>query len=129
MAKRQMGLEEIAAEVGRLFGTTETHARRWLNQRQTLLTALGTVRDKANGLMSELGGVPSPFGKKKRGRSAKSTIAAPLADTPRKRRGRRIMSEATRAKMRAAAQKRWASKKNAAGGAKRGSLSPKRTVQ
>ena len=39
------------------------------------------------------------------------------------------MSEATRAKMRAAAQKRWASKKSAAGGAKRGSLSPKRTVQ
>jgi hypothetical protein len=125
MAKRALGLEEIAAEVGRLFGTTETHARRWLDQRQALLQALGTVRDKANGLMSELSGVPSPFGKKKRGRPAKSTMAAPLADTPRKRRGRRKISEATRAKMRAAAQKRWAEKRKAAGGTKRGSVSPK----
>ena len=108
MAKRQMGLEEIAAEVGRLFGTTETHARRWLDQRRTLLEALGTVRDKANGLMSELSGVPLPFGKRKRGRPAKSTMAAPLADTPRKRKGRRKISETTRAKMRAAANARWA---------------------
>jgi hypothetical protein len=119
MAKRQMGLEEVAAEVGRLFGTTETHARRWLDQRRTLLQALCTVRDKASGLMSELSGVPSPFGKK-RGRPAKSIMAAPLADTPRKRRGRRKISEATRAKMRAAAHKRWASKRKA-GSSKRGS--------
>ena len=70
MAKRQLGLEEIAAEVGRLFGTTESHARKWLDQRNVLLEALGSVRDKANVLMSELGGLPSSFGKKKRGRPA-----------------------------------------------------------
>jgi hypothetical protein len=65
-----MGLEEIAAEVGRLFGTTQKHAHKWLEQRQTLLEALGTVRDKSDNLMSQLlgGGAPSPFGKKKRGR-------------------------------------------------------------
>jgi hypothetical protein len=127
MAKRQMGLEEIAAEVGRLFGTTEAHARKWLDQRNVLLDALGSVRDKANVLMSELGGVPSPFGNKRRGRPA-NTTASPLNDTPRKRRGRRKISEATREKMRAAAQKRWAENKKAAGGTKRGSLSSKRTV-
>ena len=127
MAKRQLGLEEIAAEVGRLFGTTELHARKWLDQRNVLLEALGSVRDKANVLMSELGDISSPFGKKKRGRPA-NTTASPLNDTPRKRRGRQKISEATREKMRAAAQKRWAENKKAAGGAKRGSLSSKRTV-
>ena len=124
MAKNVLGLEEIAAEVGRLFGTTETHARRWLDQRQILLEALGTLRDKANGLMSELGGVPS----KKRGRPAMNAMAAPLTDTPRKRRGRRKISDETREKMRAAAHRRWAVKRKAAGGSKRGSLSPERTV-
>src|SRR5215203_5186759 len=124
MAKRQMGLEEIAAEVGRLFGTTESHARKWLDQRNVLLEALGSVRDKASVLMSELGGVPSSLGKKKRGRPA-NTAPSPLNDTPRKRRGRQKISEATREKMRAAAQKRWAENKKAAGGAKRGSLSSK----
>ena len=127
MAKRQLGLEEVAAEVGRLFGTTESHARRWLNQRNALLEALGAVRDKADGLMSELGGVPSLFGKKKKkgGRAAANTTASPLNDTPRKLRGRRKISNETRAKMRLAAQKRWAGNKKAPGGSKRGSLSSK----
>ena len=26
-------IENLASEVGRLFGSTEAHARRWLNQR------------------------------------------------------------------------------------------------
>ncbi len=113
MARKSLTLEEISAEVGRLFGTTEMHARRWLDQRKTLLVALGTVRDKASTLMGELGGDLSlawPRGKRKRGRPAKSVPASPLNDTPRKRRGRRKISEETRAKMRAAAQKRWAAK-------------------
>ena len=110
-----MGLEEIAAEVGRLFGTTQKHAQKWLEQRQTLLEALGTVRDKSDNLMSQLlgGGVPSPFGKKKRGKTSMNASLAPFSDTPRKRKGRRKMSEETRAKMRAAAQKRWAGQKKA----------------
>jgi hypothetical protein len=129
MAKRQMGLEEIAAEVGRLFGTTETHAKKWLDQRNALLETLGTVRDKASGLMSELGGaVPSQFGKKKLGRPQKAVATIPLNDGPRRRKGRRKISDETRAKMKAAAQKRWAEKKHAEGGSKRGSLTPKRTV-
>ena len=127
MAKRVLSVEEVAAEVGRLLGTTETHARRWLDQRQTLLRALGTVRDKASTLMAELGGIASS-GRAKRGRPPAVVEAVPFADTPRKRRGRRKISDATRAKMRAAAQKRWAERKKAAGGSKRGSLTAKRTV-
>lgn len=126
MAKRVVSIEEVAAEVGRLLGTTETHARRWLDQRQTLLRALGTVRDKASVLMAELGEIASSG--RKSGRPAARMDGAPLADTPRKRRGRRKISDATRAKMRASAQKRWAERKKAAGGSKRGSLTPKRTV-
>jgi hypothetical protein len=125
MAKKQMRLEEIAAEVGRLFGTTESHARKWLDQRNALMEALGTVRDRADGLMSELGGVPSLFGKRKRAQPATNNTASPLSDTPRKRRGRRKISEETRAKMRLAAQKRWAGNRKSSGGSKRGSLSPK----
>jgi hypothetical protein len=129
MSKRQMGLEEIAAEVGRIFGTTETHARKWLDQRNALLEALSTVRDKANGLMTELGAnSPISWGKRKPGRPAKIVANIPLNDGPRRRRGRRKISEETRAKMKAAAQKRWAEKKQAAGGSKRGSVSPKRTL-
>ena len=131
MAKKQLGLEEIASEVGRLFGTTERHARKWLDQRNALLDALGSVRDQANKLMTEIGGTevncqhfPWPFGNGKRGRKPKvGNKAAPLTDTTQKRRGRRKISDETRAKMRAAAQKRWADKRKAAGGSKRGSLS------
>ena len=118
MAKRRaLTLEEISAEVGRLFGTTENHARRWLDQRKTLLHALGTVRDKASALMSELGGTssfPMPRAQRRRGRLAVAVPASPLTDTPRKRKGRRKISDTTRAKMKAAAQKRWAAKRAAA---------------
>ena len=130
MAKRTLGLEEIAAEVGRLFGTTEKHAKNWLNQRQVLLEALSTVRDNANGLIAQLGGgSPMPWGKRKPGRPAKVIASIPLNDGPRRRKGRRKISEKTRAKMKAAAQKRWAENRQAEGGSKRGSLSPKRTVR
>jgi hypothetical protein len=129
MAKKPLGLEEIASEVGRLFGTTEAHARRWLDQRNTLLEALGTVRDKANSLMTEFGAnSPVPWGKRRPGRPAKTVTNIPLNDGPRRRKGRRKISDETRAKMRAAAQRRWAEKKKAAGGSKRGSLSAKRTT-
>ena len=118
MAKRALGLEEIAAEVGRLFGTTERHARRWLDQRQALLEALGTVRDRASSLMAELGADGSRSQtRKQRGRAARDIQAAPLTDTPRKRRGRRKISEATKAKMRAAAVARWARARKAVGAA------------
>ena len=118
MAKKPLGLEEIAAEVGRLFGTTERHARKWLDERQTLLEALGTVRDRASSLMAELGidGARLMAGQKRR-RTSRDVKAAPLTDTPRKRRGRRKISEATKAKMRAAAVARWARVKKAGGAA------------
>lgn len=114
MAKKHLGLEEIASEVGRLFGTTEKHARKWLDQRNALLDALGTVRDQANKLMTEIGGAevnrehfPWPFGKGKRGRKPKPGISV-VQPGMRESRKKRVMSAATRAKMRAAAKKRWA---------------------
>jgi hypothetical protein len=117
MAKRHAPtLEEISAEVGRLFGTTEIHARKWLDQRTTLLEALGTVRDRASALMSELGGetsFPLPGARRKRGRLPAAIPSSPLTDTPRKRRGRRRISDATRAKMKAAARKRWSANRAA----------------
>jgi hypothetical protein len=127
MAKRAASLEEIASEVGRLFGTTENHARKWLDQRQTLLEALSTVRDRANDLMSELGAGENLLRRsgKRKGRASKNIAAGPLNDTPRKVRGRRKISEQTRAKMKRAAQRRWAGNKKKAGGSKRGSLTSK----
>ena len=129
MAKRTLGLEEIASEVGRLFGTTEKHAKNWLNQRNVLLEALSTVRDNASGLIAQLGGSPLPWGRKKAGRPSNAVVNIPLNDGPRRRKGRRKISEETRAKMRAAAQKRWAENKQAEGGSKRGSLTPKQTFR
>jgi hypothetical protein len=84
---------------------------------QQLVTQLNGVRDAISALQ---------LGTGQRGRTAKS-LPGPLTNTPVKRRGRRKISEATRAKMRAAAQKRWASQRRAEGGSKRGSLTPNRT--
>lgn len=96
----------IAAEVGRIFGTTEAHARRWLDQRKELVGALATVRDRASSLISELGeGVPSPFGRRKRAQPAGVPVLQPGMRESRKK---RVISAQTRAKMRAAAKRRWA---------------------
>jgi hypothetical protein len=112
VAKRQLGIEEIASEVGRLFGTTEKHARKWLDQRDALLEALGSVRDEATKLMSQIGPVPEgrdipwPF-KGQRRRKAKAGVPV-VQPGMRESRKKRVLSAATRAKMRAAAKKRWA---------------------
>ena len=113
MAKRRApSLEEIAAEVGRLFGTTEAHARKWLHQRNTMLEALHLVRGKATELIAELSG------ENRRQLKRRATIQAQRVQVPSGHpseltmgRKKRRMSAATRAKMRAAAIKRWAGKK------------------
>jgi hypothetical protein len=112
MAKRSVSIEEIASEVGRLFGTTEAHAKRWLKQRNDLLNALSLVRDKAAGLISELGG-ENPFRFRKRGRKAKEGVPI-VQPGMRESRKKRVLSAQTRAKMRAAAKKRWAAIKSKA---------------
>jgi hypothetical protein len=106
MAKRQLSLEDVAAEVGRLFGTTEKHARQWLNRRQVLVEALGTIRDKATSLMTELGGETLGTGKRQ-GRRAKEGVPV-VQPGMRQSRKKRVLSAQTRAKMRAAAKARWA---------------------
>jgi hypothetical protein len=111
MAKRQLNLEEVAAEVGRIFGTTEKHARRWLNQRQELLKALATVRDRATNLMTELGGESRLSWR--RGRKAQEGIPV-IQPGMRESRKKRVVSAQTRAKLRASAKARWAKIKRGA---------------
>ena len=110
--KRTPTLEEIASEVGRLFGTTERHARRWMQQRGAMLEALHLVRDKANDLISDL------TGEKKRAFKRRAKIQADRSQLPAGHpselmmgRKRRRLSAATRAKMREAAKRRWAKKR------------------
>ena len=113
MAKRTApSLEEIASEVGRLFGTTEAHARKWLQQRNALLEALHLVRGKATDLIDELSGANRRQLKRRANVRAQRT-QVPAGDETELTLGRkkRRMSAATRAKMRAAAKKRWAAKR------------------
>jgi hypothetical protein len=113
VAKRTApSLEEIAAEVGRLFGTTEAHARKWLQQRNALLEALHLVRGKATDLIGELSG-GSRRQLKRRAHAPANRVQVPLGNATELTMGRkkRRMSAATRAKMRAAAKKRWAAKR------------------
>jgi hypothetical protein len=113
MTKRVLGVEEIASEIGRLFGTTEAHARRWLDQRKELLKALSVLRDKASGLISELGGAEAIGAWKRRGRETAKGVPV-IQPGMRDSRKKRVISAQTKAKMRAAAKKRWAEIKKAA---------------
>ena len=110
--KRAPGLEEIAAEVGRLFGTTEAHTRRWLEQRGAMLEALHLVRDKASELIGELSGEKRRRLKRHaqvRARKAQVPAGTP-ADLMMGRRQRRL-SGATRTKIRASRKLRPAAHK------------------
>lgn len=115
MAKRRApSLEEIAGEVGRLFGTTEAHARKWLHQRNAMLEALHLVRGKATDLIDELSG-ENRRQMKRRATSQAQRMQVPAGAPTDLLMGRkkRRTSAATRAKMRAAAKKRWAGKRKA----------------
>lgn len=112
MAKRTASLEEIASEVGRLFGTTEAHARKWLHQRNVMLEALHVVRNKATDLIDELSGEKRrQFKRRAHTQAQRAQVPAGDASDLTVGRKKRRMSAATRAKMRAAARKRWAAKR------------------
>jgi hypothetical protein len=113
VAKRKaLTLEQIAGEVGRLFGTTEAHARKWLQQRNTMLEALHLVRGKATDLINELSGAKRrQFKKRARAQARRAQLPAGNEVELTIGRKKRRMSAATRAKMRAAAKKRWAEKR------------------
>jgi hypothetical protein len=105
-AKKATTIEEIAAEVGRLFGTTEVHARKWLEQRGALLEALHLVREKATDLIGELSG------ENKRRLKQRAKLQALRTQLPSGHpaelmmsRKQRRMSPATRVKMRSARRK------------------------
>lgn len=113
MAKKSaLSIEEIAAEVGRLFGTTEVHARRWLQQRRVLLEALHTVRDQATSLIDDLSGETKRQMRKRASvRIARTQVPTGSPVEMMTGRRKRRMSAATRAKMRASAKKRWAKRR------------------
>jgi hypothetical protein len=104
-------LEDIAAEVGRLFGTTEAHARRWLEQRNRLVDALHVVRDRATELIRDLSGQAGGQRKRRARSPAARTQNPPGNPETKEGRKKRHISAATRAKMRAAAKRRWAERK------------------
>jgi hypothetical protein len=110
--RRAPSLEEIAGEVGRLFGTTEAHARKWLQQRNAMLEALHVVRGKATDLIDELSGKKRrQFKKRARAQAQRAQLPAGNPVELTMGRKKRRMSAATRAKMRAAAKRRWAEKR------------------
>ena len=110
MAKRHDPIGDIAAEVGRLFGTTEGHARKWLSQRQELLKALSAVKERATVLIAELSAAPvARAGRRGAVRGEGENLPQP--GERMNRRGRRKgfkLAAATRAKMKAAWKKRKA---------------------
>lgn len=111
MAKRQApSVEQIAAEVGRILGTTEVHAKRWLSQRKELVNALAVVRDRATNLITELGGEVT----RRRGRKSKEGMPV-VQPGMRSSRKKRVISAQARARMRAAAAARWAAIKGRKG--------------
>ncbi len=110
--RRAPSLEEIAGEVGRLFGTTEAHARKWLQQRNTMLEALHLVRGKAGELIDELSGENRRQVKRRaKAQVQRAQVPAGQASEATVGRKKRRMSAATRAKMREAAKRRWAAKR------------------
>jgi hypothetical protein len=105
--RRATSLEEIAAEVGRLFGTTESHTKKWLGQRELLLEALHTVREKASSLIDDMSGETKRQMKKRaKVQMAKTRVPAGNPGELLTSRKKRRMSAATRQKMRIAARKR-----------------------
>jgi hypothetical protein len=103
MAKRSVpSLEDIAAEVGRLFGTTEAHTRRWLEQRGTMLEALHLVRDKASELIGELSGEKRrQFKRQAQARARRTQLPTGTPADLTMGRKRRRVSGATKTKLRA----------------------------
>ena len=102
MAKRKtVSLEKVAAEVGRLFGTTERHTRKWLEQRGAMLEALHLVRDRASDLIVELSGEKKrAFRKRAKANAKKTRLPAGHPSEMLMGRKKRRMSAATKAKMR-----------------------------
>jgi hypothetical protein len=94
-------IEEFAEDLGRVFGSAESKAAAWMNQRTTILEQLQAVRDKASGLIASLTGGNTAAGRGRargRGKKGKRTVK---------------LSAAGRAAISAAQKLRWA-KYNAA---------------
>ena len=103
MAKKSGStIETLAGEIGRVFGTTEAHARKWLGQKKALLGALHAVRERATDLIEEVGGSV----RKATGKSVPAAVHNRAA-----RRTRRGWTAAQREAARVRMKKFWAMKR------------------
>jgi len=99
MRKRRRGnptLNRNAEELGHLLGHVAARVDAWKKQREELASQLSKIVQTANGLMADLG---------ERAAVGRQRAAKTIAGTKRR------LSKATRAKMAAAARKRWALRK------------------
>jgi hypothetical protein len=125
MAKRR-GATEFAEDLGRLLGQAENKTKSWLSQRESVVQELTTIRDAASKYLSDLaaGGaeLAAAVGRgRRRGRPPGTGKKRGPGRSQGSGARKRVMSAATRAKMREAAKRRWATakKKTAKGGGKR----------
>lgn len=103
MAKKSDStIENLAGEIGRIFGTTEAHARNWLGQRKALLDALHAVRERATDLIEEVGSSVRNV--------AKKSVPAAAHNRAERRTGGE-WTDAMRKAARARMKKYWAMKK------------------
>src|SRR6187551_3793777 len=111
-ATAEQKMEEFAEDLGRLLGSAQVKAQGWLNQRKAISEHLTGLRDTANRLLAQLGGVDQG---RRSGRPRKVvhfTAPPEKVAAPKKR----TMSPEAREKISAAQRKRWAKQKKMAKG-------------
>src|SRR5687767_8454244 len=109
MARPTTRLDEFAEDLGKLLGTAQSKAEGWLNQRQSIAKQLTGIRDTAQDLLQQLtGGGARMAAAVRRGRKKAKPGIPVVQPGMRASRKKRVMSAATKAKMRAAAKARWA---------------------
>jgi ElaB/YqjD/DUF883 family membrane-anchored ribosome-binding protein len=98
MAKRSSGsarANRTAQQLGRLLGQVAARVDSWKQQRDALRSDLASIVDTANRLMDDLGGAAATG--RKAGRQAGKAVG----------KARRDVSAVARARMAAAARRRW----------------------
>jgi hypothetical protein len=100
-------IEGMAAELGKLLGTTEVRARGWIQQRGALLKTLHSVRDRASSLIDDLSGRTNKE-MRKRASSKIATVHIPEGNPAELMAGRkkRRLTGATRVKLKATSKRR-----------------------
>lgn len=107
-------LGDLAAELGTFLGRTERRAAEWLEQRKEVADQLTAIRDRAQGLLEQLGSMAPALGRRKKARAAKplpgAAIPPEVKQASKKTRttGRPAKSSAGTVKQTEAQRRRWA---------------------